>query len=158
MSWIRELSRPPLPEGLHIPEVGVGGRAVWVGVEVGGGDVEEGDDGGLVEVGGGTGVLLAMENCEVGGGVVGGDVQVIVGEGVVVRVAPAVPITVVVGEGLAVEVPGVTEGVVEPVGVGDAVTVSAGCNASEVDSAGWKGVGDGVSATRLSEIGNRSGL
>lgn len=112
----------------------------------------------MVEVGGGTGVLLAVENCEVGGGVVGGDVQVIVGEGVVVRVAPAVPITVVVGEGLAVEVPGVTEGVVEPVGVGDAVTVSAGCNASEVDSAGWKGVGDGVSATRLSEIGNRSGI
>ena len=50
MSWIRELSSPPLPEGLHIPEVGVGGRAVWVGVE-GGGDVDEGDDGGLVEVG-----------------------------------------------------------------------------------------------------------
>jgi hypothetical protein len=32
-------------------EVGVGGRAVWVGIEVGGG--------GLVNVGGGTGVLLA---------------------------------------------------------------------------------------------------
>ena len=82
----------------------------------------------------------------------------IVGEGVIVRVAPAVPITVVIGEGLAVEVPGVTEGVVEPVGVGDGVTVSAGCNASEVDSAGWKGVGNGVSATRLAEMGNRSKL
>lgn len=82
----------------------------------------------------------------------------IVGEGVVVRVAPAVPIGVMVGEGLAVEVPGVTEGVVEPVGVGDAVTVSAGCDARAVDSAGWNGVGDGVSSARLSEIGNRSGL
>jgi hypothetical protein len=83
---------------------------------------------------------------------------VIVGEGVVVRVAPAVPTAVVVGEGLAVDVPGVAEGVVEPVGVGDAVAVSAGCDASVVDSAGWKGVGNGVSATRLSEMGNRSKL
>ena len=82
----------------------------------------------------------------------------IVGEGVIVRVAPAAPITVVVGEGLAVEVPGVTEGVIEPVGVGDAVTVSAGCDASVVDSAGWKGVGNGVSATRLAETGVRSKL
>ncbi len=82
----------------------------------------------------------------------------IVGEGVIVRVAPAVPITVVVGEGLAVEVPGVKEGVVEPVGVGDAVTVSAGCDASEVDTAGWKGVGDDVSAALLAEMGNRSKL
>ena len=82
----------------------------------------------------------------------------IVGEGVVVQVALVVPIAVVVGEGLAVEVPGVTEGVIEPVGVGDAVTVSAGCDASVVDSAGWKGVGNGVSATRLSEMGNRSKL
>jgi len=83
---------------------------------------------------------------------------VIVGEGVVVRVVLAVPMAVVVGEGLAVEVPGVMEGVVEPVGVGDAVTVSAGCNASEVDSAGWKGVGEGVSSVRLSEKGIRSKL
>jgi hypothetical protein len=51
MSWIRELSNPPLPEGLHTPEGGVGGRAVWVGGEVGGG---------LVDVGGGIGVLLAV--------------------------------------------------------------------------------------------------
>ena len=43
-----------------MPEVGVGGRAVWVGDEVGGGDVEEGGGGGLVEVDGGTGVLLAV--------------------------------------------------------------------------------------------------
>ncbi|MBE9479050.1 MAG: hypothetical protein IMY80_03710 [Chloroflexi bacterium] len=82
----------------------------------------------------------------------------IVGEGVFVRVAPAVPIAVVVGEGLAVEVPGVAEGVVEPVGVGDAVAVSAGCDARVVDSAGWKGVGEGVSAARLSETGIRSKL
>ena len=60
----------------------------------------------------------------------------IVGEGVRVWVAPAVPIAVVVGEGLAVEVPGVAEDVVEPVGVGDAVAVSAGCDARVVDSAG----------------------
>lgn len=60
MSWIRELSKPPLPEGLHIPEVGVGGRAVWVGCEVDGGDVDEGGGDGLVEVGGGIGVLLAV--------------------------------------------------------------------------------------------------
>jgi hypothetical protein len=146
MSWIRELSKLPFPEGLHMPDVGVGGRAVWVGGEVGGGEVDEGG-GGLVEVDGGTGVLLAVAIRDVGGGVVGGDVRVIVGEGVFVQVAPAVPIAVVVGEGLTVEVPGVTEGVVEPVGVGDAVTVSAGCDASEVDSAGWKGVGDGASAT-----------
>lgn len=70
----------------------------------------------------------------------------IVGEGVVVRVAPAVPTTVVVGEGFAVDVPGVAKGVIEPVGVGDAVAVSAGCDARVVDSAGWKGVGEGVSA------------
>lgn len=43
-----------------MPEVGVGGRAVWGGGEVGGGDVDEGGGGGLVEVGGGTGVLLAV--------------------------------------------------------------------------------------------------
>ncbi len=79
----------------------------------------------------------------------------IVGEGVVVRVALAVPTTVVVGEGLAVAVPGVMEGVIEPVGVGDAVAVSAGCEARVVDSAGWKGVGDGVSVARLSEMGSR---
>jgi hypothetical protein len=42
-----------------MPEVGVGGRAVWVGIEVGGGAVDEGCGGGLVDVGGGTGVLLA---------------------------------------------------------------------------------------------------
>jgi hypothetical protein len=83
---------------------------------------------------------------------------VIVGEGVFVQVGPAVPIAVVVGEGLAVEVPGVTKGVVEPVGVGDAVTVSAGCDASEVDSAGWKGVGEGVSSARLPETGTRAKL
>ena len=76
----------------------------------------------------------------------------------IVRVAPAVPITVVVGEGLAVVVPGVTEGVVEPVGVGDVVAVSAGCDARAVDSAGWKGVGEGVSSARLSETGIRSKL
>ncbi len=137
-----------------MPEVGVGGRAVWVGVE-GGGDVDEGGGGGLVDVGGGTGVLLAMGIGEVGGGVVGGDVHVIVGEGVMVWVALVVPIAVVVGEGLAVDVPGVTEGVIEPVGVGDAVTVSAGCDAKVVDSAGWKGVGEGVFAARLLDVGNR---
>lgn len=60
MSWIRELSKLLFPEGLHMPEVGVGGRAVWGGGEVGGGDVDEGGGGGLVEVGGGTGVLLAV--------------------------------------------------------------------------------------------------
>lgn len=136
-----------------MPEVGVGGRAVWVGIEVGGGAVDEGGGGGLVDVGGGIGVLLAVALRDVGG-----DVRVIVGEGVAVQVALVVPIAVVVGEGLAVEVPGVTEGVIEPVGVGDAVTVSAGCDASVVDSAGWKGVGNGVSATRLSEKGNRSKL
>jgi len=59
MSWIRELSRLLLLEGLHMLEVGVGGRAVWVGGDVGGGDVDEGG-GGLVEVGGGIGVLLAV--------------------------------------------------------------------------------------------------
>ena len=42
-----------------MPEVGVGGRAVWVGIEVGGGDVDEGG-GGLMDVGGGIGVLLAV--------------------------------------------------------------------------------------------------
>lgn len=141
-----------------MPEVGVGGRAVWVGIEVGGGAVDEGGGGGLVDVGGGIGVVLAVALRDVGGGDVGGDVRVIVGEGVAVQVALVVPIAVVVGEGLAVEVPGVTEGVIEPVGVGDAVTVSAGCDASVVDSAGWKGVGNGVSATRLSEMGNRSKL
>jgi hypothetical protein len=83
---------------------------------------------------------------------------VIVGEGVIDRVAPAVPIIVVVGEGLAVEVPGVTEGVVEPVGVGDVSAVSAGCDARVVDSAGWKGVGDDVSAALLAETGVRSKL
>lgn len=82
----------------------------------------------------------------------------IVGEGVFVRVALTVPTAVVVGEGLAVDVPGVAEGVVEPVGVGDAVTVSTGCDASVVNSAGWKGVGDGVSVARLSEMSIRSKL
>ena len=43
-----------------MPEVGVGGRAVWVGGEVGGEDVDEGGGDGLVDVGGGTGVLLAV--------------------------------------------------------------------------------------------------
>lgn len=43
-----------------MPEVGVGGRAVWVGCEVGGGDVDEGGGDRLVDVGGGTGVLLAV--------------------------------------------------------------------------------------------------
>ncbi len=43
-----------------MPEVGVGGRAVWVGIEVGGGDVDEGGGDGLVDVGGGIGVLLAV--------------------------------------------------------------------------------------------------
>jgi hypothetical protein len=42
-----------------MPEVGVGGRAVWVGIEVGGGDVDEGG-GGLMDVGGGIGVLLEV--------------------------------------------------------------------------------------------------
>ena len=42
-----------------MPEVGVGGRAAWVGIEVRGGDVDEGG-GGLVDVGGGIGVLLAV--------------------------------------------------------------------------------------------------
>ena len=53
MSWIRELSRLLLPEGLHMPDVGEGGRAVWVGIVVGGEEVDEGGGGGLVEVGGG---------------------------------------------------------------------------------------------------------
>jgi len=141
-----------------MPEVGVGGRAVWVGVEVGGGEVDEGGGGWLVDVGGGTGVLLAVAICEVGGGVVGGDVHVIVGDGVVVQVAPVVPIVVVVGEGLAVDVPGVPDGVVEPVGAGDTVAVSAGSDASVVDSAGWKGVGDGASEALLSEGRIRSKL
>lgn len=80
----------------------------------------------------------------------------IVGEGVIVRVAPEVPTAVVVGEGPAVDVPGVAEGVVEPVGVGDAVAVSAACDAWVVDSTGWKGVGEEVSSPRLSETGIRS--
>lgn len=126
-----------------MPDVGVGGRAVWVGIEVGGGEVEEGG-GGLVEVGDGIGVLLAGAMGEVDGGVVGGDVHVIVGEGAVVQVAPAVPIAVVVGEGLMVDVPGVADGVVEPGGVGDAVPVAAVCDALALDSSGWKGVGDGA--------------
>ncbi len=158
MSWINELSRLLLLEGLHMPDVGVGGRAVWAGVEVGGGEVDEGDGGWLVDVGGGTGVLLAVAICEVGGGVVGRDVHVIVGDGVVVQVASAVPIAVVVGEGLAVDVPGVPGGVVEQVGVGDAVAVPAGGDAMAVDSAGWKGVGDGACEARLSEVGIRSKL
>jgi len=80
---------------------------------------------------------------------------VFVGDGVVVHVAAAVPIAVVVGEGFAVDVPGVTEGIVEPVGVGDAVTVCSGCDARVVDSAGRKGVGDGACEVRLSEVGIR---
>jgi hypothetical protein len=145
-----------LPEGLHKPDVGVGGRAVWVGVEVGGGEVNEGVGGELGDVGDGTGVLLTVVICEVAGGVVGGDVQVIVGEGAVVQVAPVVPMAVGVGDGLAVDVPGVPDGVVDPVGVGDAVMVSAGCDAIVVESAGRKGVGDGASEERLSEVGIRS--
>lgn len=141
-----------MPEGLHKPDVGVGGRAVWVGVEVGGREVNEGVGGELVDVGDGTGVLLTVAICEV----VGGDVQVIAGEGAVVQVAPVVPKAVGVGEGLAVDVPGVPDGVVDPVSVGDAVTVSARCDAIVVESAGRKGVGDGASEERLSEVGIRS--
>ena len=70
-------------------------------------------------------------------------------------VAPGL-VVAVVGDGLAVDVPGVTDGIVEPIDVGDAVTVSAGCDAMAVESAGWKGVGDGVSETRLSDVGIRS--
>jgi len=77
---------------------------------------------------------------------------------VVVQVAPAVPIAVVVCEGLAVDVPGVPGGVVEQVGVGDAVAVPAGGDAMAVDSAGRKGVGDGACEARLSEVGIRSKL
>ncbi len=132
-------------------EVGVGGRAVWVGIEVGGGEVDEGGGSGLVEVGEGTGVLLVVAIGEVAGGVVGVDVHLIVGDGVVVRVAPAVPIVVVVGEGLVVDVPGVAEGVIEPLGVVDAVTVPVSCDDVVVESAGWKGVGDGASEALLSE-------
>ena len=76
----------------------------------------------------------------------------------VVRVAPAVPTAVVVGEGLAVDVPGVQDGVIEPVGVGDAVAVPTGGSAMAVDSAGRKGVGDGACEARLSEVGIRSKL
>lgn len=133
-----------------MPDVGVGGRAVWVGIEVDGGEVDEGGGGGFVEVGGRTGVLLAVASCEVAGGVVGGDVHRIVGDGVAVQVAPAVPIVVVVGVGLAVGAP-VPEGFIEPLGVADTVTVSVSCDAIVVDSAGWKGVGDGASETLLSE-------
>ena len=43
-----------------MPEVGAGGRAVWVGGDVVVVDVDEGGDGGLGEVGGGIGVLLAV--------------------------------------------------------------------------------------------------
>ncbi len=132
-------------------DVGVGGRAVWVGVEVGGGEVDEGGGGWLVDVGGGTGVLLAVAICEVGEGVVGVDVHGVVGDGVVVRVAPVLPIAVVVSVGLAVDVPGVPDGVVESIGVEDAVTIPAGCGARVVDSAGWKGVGDGACEGLLSE-------
>ncbi len=130
-----------------MPDVGVGGRAVWVGIEVGGGEVDEGGGGGFVEVGGRTGVLLAVASCEVAGGVVGVDVHRIVGDGVAVQVAPAVPIVVVVGVGLAEGVPGF----IEPWGVADTVTVSVSCDAIVVDSAGWKGVGDGASEALLSE-------
>ena len=95
-------------------------------------------------------MLLAVAIGEVAGGVVGADVHVVVGDGVVVRVAPVVPIAVVVDVGLAVDVPGVPDGVVESMGVEDAVIVSAGCDARAVDSAGWKGVGDGACEAPLS--------
>ena len=131
-------------------DVGVGGRSVWVGIEVGGEEVDEGG-GGLVDVDSGTGVLLAVAICEVGGGVVGGDDHVVIGDGVTVQVAPAVPIAVVVSVGLAVDVPGVPDGVVESIGVEGAVTIPAGCGARVVDSAGWKGVGDGACEELLSE-------
>ena len=131
-------------------DVGVGGRSVWVGNEVGGEEVDEGG-GGLVDVDSGTGVLLAVAICEVGGGVVGGDDHVVIGDGVTVQVAPAVPIAVVVSVGLAVDVPGVPDGVVESIGVEDTVTIPAGCSAGAVDSAGWKGVGDGACEGLLSE-------
>jgi hypothetical protein len=158
MSWIRELSRLLLPEGLHMPDVGVGGRSVWVGIEVGGEEVDEGGSGGLVDVDSGAGVLLAVAIGEVAGGVVGADVHMVVGDGVVVRVAPAVPIAVVASVGLAVDVPGVPDGVVESMGVEDAVIVSAGCDARAVDSAGWKGVGDGAGEGKLSEGRTKSRL
>ena len=132
-------------------DVGVGGRSVWVGIEVGGEDVDEGGGGGLVDVDSGAGVLLAVAICEVGGGVVGGENHVVVGDGTVVQVASAVPIAVVVSAGLAVDVPGVPDGVVESMGVEDAVIVSAGCGARALDSAGWKGVGDGACERLLSE-------
>ena len=131
-------------------DVGVGGRSVWVGIEVGGEEVDEGG-GELVDVDSGTGVLLAVAICEVGGGVVGGDDHVVIGDGVTVQVAPAVPIAVVVSVGLAVDVPGVPDGVVESIGVEDTVTIPAGCSTGAVDSAGRKGVGDGACEGLLSE-------
>ena len=95
-------------------------------------------------------MLLAVAIGEVAGGVVGADVHVVVGDGVVVWVAPVVPIAVVVNVGLAVDVPGVPDGVVESMGEGDAAVVSIGCDAMEVDSAGRKGVGDGACEAPLS--------